>query len=851
MEKYKIEELREILENVNQPEMLDDHPWLQRAGFREVLDLHPEWATLGSGMQLLLALSERFCELLPPTPPVEGKRLDTRWGRFGILAALYFAPLVFGKKQPASMRDAWRTIDASIALFQFGQSAFNLPEAHTRPYELIGNSYDLPPNSTISDWHRGGLENLLDLLNVHEARLDRQQQIQSAHPDSAPVKIPDPSPSSYVPWVRWSTRLLGLGILLWLSFHLYQGYQILQLALELRSELGGLADLNVQDMNSSEVSAAADTIRVLNQKTGLLYERSKPYQPILDRLGWMPVYGGDLSQAPELLALSAHMLNGLDIAWQNLKPLYESIVEDDTTITGAEIIEYVIEVRPGLEMAKKEFDEASRIRDMLELESFTSEVRGSVTQFDAGFEQIDEYLSISLELPNMLGAGDDGPKTYLILVQNEDELRPTGGFLTAVGRLVLYQGQVMNWEVSDSYSVDDKSKIYPVAPWQLQRFMNLPALMFRDSNWWPDFPTSAGWAEYLYAYKHASSVDGVIAIDQQVIQQLLDATGPLYVPELSRTVTAENVFEVMRSEKIPPPDYGPSSSWDRKQFLKPIAERLIERFKEEPGVVNWETLLPVLSSLLDEGHILLQLDNPVMTSLLVKRGWDGALDYTGGDYLMVVDSNVGYNKTNAVVERSLDYDVNLRGPSGMIATLMVTHSNRAVGGDQGCGQFDKSSYQLAYENYYAINQCYYNYLRIYRPLAVSLLSSKTHSVTREEMIMLDRDQPAQVDLLNELIPGISGFGTLHVVPKNSRQHNEFTFALPESIIDSDLENGNKIYRLAIKKQPGVTNMRVVVRIHLPNRAEIISIPPDMQYSDGDLLLDMELRKGRIIEVVYR
>ena len=61
--------------------------------------------------------------------------------------------------------------------------------------------------------------------------------------------------------------------------------------------------------------------------------------------------------------------------------------------------------------------------------------------------------------------------------------------------------------------------------------MNSPVLILRDANWFPDFPTSALYAESLYAYRYSHSVDGVIAFDQHLLVSLLEATGPLQVEE--------------------------------------------------------------------------------------------------------------------------------------------------------------------------------------------------------------------------------------------------------------------------------------------------------------------------------
>jgi hypothetical protein len=84
---------------------------------------------------------------------------------------------------------------------------------------------------------------------------------------------------------------------------------------------------------------------------------------------------------------------------------------------------------------------------------------------------------------------------------------------------------------------------------------------------------------------------------------------------------------------------------------------------------------------LKERHVLLQVDNSVITSVLEKYHWDGAIRPAGGDFLMVVDTNVGFNKTNAVVESSQVYEVDLTKTGSPQASLTVVHTNKATGID--------------------------------------------------------------------------------------------------------------------------------------------------------------------------
>jgi len=236
-------------------------------------------------------------------------------------------------------------------------------------------------------------------------------------------------------------------------------------------------------------------------------------------------------------------------------------------------------------------------------------------------------------------------KTYMILIQNEDELRPTGGFLTAVGLLKIENGKIISLTFESSDLVDDLSKAYPKAPWQLDEYMKAEILLFRDANWFTNFPTTVEWTKFLYSYTRAKTVDGVIAIDQHMVKELLQIVGPIKVIGVDEPISANNVLAYMRTAKQNTPPSGVSrDDWNRKQFISWLAEPLINRLLSIDSK-TWPSLLRAIMQLLDEKHILLQINDPEISSLITQRGWDGAVrPKANSDFLMVVDSNVALIK---------------------------------------------------------------------------------------------------------------------------------------------------------------------------------------------------------------
>src|SRR5205814_2502742 len=108
--------------------------------------------------------------------------------------------------------------------------------------------------------------------------------------------------------------------------------------------------------------------------------------------------------------------------------------------------------------------------------------------------------------------GLDRPRTYLLLGENDRELRATGGFIGTAGTLTIDRGQVSSFDYGSSYSFDDQVAA-PPPPRPLQRYLGISRWYLRDSNWWPDFPSSAEQA--LEAWRRAGrpDPDSVLAFD--------------------------------------------------------------------------------------------------------------------------------------------------------------------------------------------------------------------------------------------------------------------------------------------------------------------------------------------------
>lgn len=851
-----LETLKYILENSLQPEVLDSHPWTNNLVVIDAMTHNPELEDKSPGQKIILTVAKLFTQMMPSTPPKHGKRLDTRWGEFGILAAQYFAPIQYGTPSPDSLRDAWGRIDQSILFFVFGKPEDTLSDTEKETYKLVGDETEVAPNSTISDWHRKGLQHLSDLIQARENFLSTS----SVQPEAISQTVQagfladDLSSSSNtvdqnikIQSSRRRRFIVPVLILIVLSLLLIGGlkaWKIYDLAMLVYQDAMRIQEFVAEPASRLErVRTVGPALGELRQDFTMLKNESEPFFWMGPWLKWVPVYGGELASIQDLATIADSLLATADVSYLAVLPMLNE--KDHAGVDLPGLTEELLQARTKFIKAQGSLELATTARSHLNLETLSPKVRNMiVNQVDPLLSLMQEVLPLAVEFPRMLGATEEGPKTYLLLVQNEDELRPTGGFITAAGTLLVTDGRISNLNFRSSEYFDDWSKPYPVAPWQLSQYMNSRVLIFRDANWFTNYPTAALYAEYLYSYTSAHSVDGVIAFDQQMLVEVLGVTGPIDLEDVDHPIDAGNVVSYMRASKTPTPEEAVSPEWNNKAFINKITRALMEKIFN--GDVDSEELATVFLQALNEHHILFQVDNPLMTSVLEKHHWDGAVRSDGTDFLMVADSNIGFNKTNAVVESSLTYDVDLTKLKSPSASLTVFHKNNAPE-IVFCKHWNKV--RAVGERDYPITDCYWNYLRVYMKEGTKLLDANPQSVPDNWMI-LKQENPGKVDILEEEIEGVQAFGTLQVLLGGQSLSVKFEFALPTDILSVEPGSDRTVYHLKVQKQPGTAGVPITIRVHLPKNAFIERTLAGADIQDNNILFQTDLVTDIEFEVVF-
>lgn len=835
-----LETLKEILENLQTPEKLNGHAWAEGLFVRDAVSRHPHLAEKGHGERILFALAQQFRMLMPVSPPKQGVRLDPRWTEFGFLAARYFAPILFGRPAPETYQDACARMDESILLFVYGKPVSDLTREQIDTYRLIGDEFQSTPLSTLSDWNRKGLQRLADAINMHERHLSINGTPPSPATTESTLSAESTPGLRKKRWV-WLTVLALFMALLLLGY--LQARRVYDAALQVYADARNIQSAIKFPPSMQDLDKAGPQLITLQQDIKSLRAEVDDYLWLAPLLGWVPRYGCEIEAAPHFLDMTDALADASVKSYEASKPLLEALSAEGKNIAPEEIIKVLARQNLQFAQALQDVESAGNARNQLEADCLSPEIRENyLPKADLLLNSMNDALTLAIEMPHLVGAGAEGPKTYLILVQNEDELRPTGGFITAAGNLLLKDGKIVSLEFTNSGLLDDWSKPYPSAPWQLREYMNSPVLIFRDANWFTHYPDSALYAEYLYSYTNDHSVDGVIALDQRMLVILLHEIGPVIISDDSQTdtITSENVLEYLRRERINEGGVGVE-----KKFIGRIASAVLKKIFS--GDADWPGLSTAILTALQEKHILVQFDNPAMNDLASRRNWDGAVMPGNGDFLMLVDSNIGFNKTSANITAQIEYRVNFTDLSAPESSLSISHtnsSNRLI----PCIQW--GGLEIESQRYYPIDRCYWDYLRVYTPAGTRLLFADPQNIPADWMIRR-RPVNARTDVLDEEIEGAQAFGLLKVIPGGQTIITNFRFSLPASVISSDRSTDEMIYSLKIQKQPGTVAIPVSITLEFPQGTTFTAMPLDAVVNENIVTLQTDLREDRLFQVIFR
>lgn len=396
-------------------------------------------------------------------------------------------------------------------------------------------------------------------------------------------------------------------------------------------------------------------------------------------------------------------------------------------------------------------------------------------------ELVQKMLPILQVAPAIVGYPDE--QTYLFLLQNNWELRPTGGFIGTYGILVLQDAEIQEFKTDNIYNLDAPAKkfLYRTPPAPLAKYLKSTQWFMRDANWDPDFPTTAQVAEDFYHAENGpiENIDGVLAITPTFIQDLMQLTGPVTVD--GQEFNSTNVIEELEYQsEVGFRKKGLDDS-ERKVVVGQLATILKDKLLNLPSS-QWGKLWEVVLKNLDQKQVLIYSKNEQAQVLVQQLGWDGAIVDQPGDFMMVVDANLAALKTDKVIVRTINRTLTKEGDD-YVVNLDLIYNHTGV-----------------QDNDFITR--YRTYTRVYVPQGSELISSDGFLTASEyeggKAVVAETHQD---ELHHKTI--FEGFISVEAM---STKTVTLRYALPRNM--ANYINSHHTYSLYLQKQAGTKNVTV-------------------------------------------
>ena len=382
-------------------------------------------------------------------------------------------------------------------------------------------------------------------------------------------------------------------------------------------------------------------------------------------------------------------------------------------------------------------------------------------------------ISALTEIAKYMLRDSSEEKVFLVLFQNNLELRPGGGFIGSFGIVKVRDRKISDFEVHDTGNFDGRIPNTVEPPFPMKDTLRIDSWKFRDSNYSPDLTENAKWAEkFYYMGGGQEKFNGVIAITADVLSSVLEITGSVEVPGYPGTYESESaVISLEEQVEIKYQEQGIKSG-ERKSVMSDLAAAILGKLYDLNNSQKIGMAKVIIRDL-DNKNIQLNFKDEKVQRVVEEAGWAGEVDLEWTkDYLMAVDANLGAYKSDYYIERSMNYEVDLTKEKPE-AILRITYKHNGL----------KKDWRTTN---------YLSYLRVYVPGDSWFLDSKN----------IDEE----IQFGSEL--GKKYFGSLIYVPLNSEKTIEFRYTLPKELSSE--------YNLKIQKQSGVNDIPVSVKVRREN-----------------------------------
>lgn len=401
------------------------------------------------------------------------------------------------------------------------------------------------------------------------------------------------------------------------------------------------------------------------------------------------------------------------------------------------------------------------------------------------FDQAEPLLHV---LPSLLG--EPSEKKYLVIFQNDKELRPTGGFITAYAIFRLERGRATAESADDIYTLDERRVKKVPAPDLIKKY--LPGIgggatttwEMRDANLSPDFKISMMQVNDFYnQVPGRSKIDGIISVDTQFLVEVVkildgvETYGTKYTAGEDKRCNCPNIVYELSDAITRPVGYVRSG---RKDVIGVLLSAIMQKALSSSPKLYWGPLFQSGITALQEKHILIYLFNEDAQKGLESLNAAGRIKDFDGDYLHISDANFAGAKSNMYVRESVVQDIKSESNGSIVKTVTIDYKNPQPASDCNLEQGGL-----------CLNGILRNVLRIYVPKGSELLENQG----------FEKGPETKEDL------GKTVFEGFMTVKPQGKASVTIKYRVP-----SVMKKGNSLPML-IQKQPGTEGNEYIIKVN--------------------------------------
>ncbi len=329
-----------------------------------------------------------------------------------------------------------------------------------------------------------------------------------------------------------------------------------------------------------------------------------------------------------------------------------------------------------------------------------------------------EAASLSDFLTVLLGK--DHLRNYLLVFQNNSELRPSGGFMGSVAEVRMDRGKIQSIYVPPGGTYDLKGQLTERVQAPLPMHLINPLWQFQDANWFADFPETAEKIRWFWSRSGQPTLDGVIAVNASFMEEVLTVLGPVEMPEYGKTITASNFL--LETQKAVELEYDQEKNTPKK-FIGDLFDRMLERSKTL-SEDEWIRLATAAAGGLRTKEIQIAMYNPEEEEQVERFEWNGRFKETDGDFLAIVGTNIAGQKTDGVIREAVEHQTEIQEDGSIVDRVRI---HRVHEGQKG-------------ELFRGVRNV--QYLRVYVPKGAELKLAKGFEAPSEKLFKkpLDTDE---------------------------------------------------------------------------------------------------------------